>query len=88
VVAVVDGIEIKGRNWSRRLTAFLHRGRFPRTLPPAEKARGYRMILEEMIKELVEKRAAEMKVTDEEVTGRSRNSRKPRLEADVKKQIG
>lgn len=69
VVAVVEGAEIKGPELEKTFTGFLASRQIPAdALPPAERARGYQMILEEMIKEkLVEKRSATVKVTDEEV---------------------
>lgn len=69
VVAVVEGVEIKGSELEKTFTGFLASRQIPSdALPPAERARGYQMILEEMIKEkLVEKRSAAVKVTDEEV---------------------
>jgi parvulin-like peptidyl-prolyl isomerase len=70
VVAVVEGAEIKGQELEKAFNGFLASRQIPAdALPPAERARGYQMILDEMIKEkLVEKRAADVKVTDEEVT--------------------
>jgi peptidyl-prolyl cis-trans isomerase C len=69
VVAVVEGVEIKGPELEKNFNGFLASRQIPAdALPPAERARGYQMILEEMIKEkLVEKRSAAVKVTDEEV---------------------
>ncbi len=70
VVAVVEGAEIKGPELEKTFTGFLASRQIPAdALPAAERARGYSMILEEMIKEkLVEKRSAAVKVTEEEVT--------------------
>jgi parvulin-like peptidyl-prolyl isomerase len=90
VVAVVDGVEIKGPELEQTFNGFLASRQIPAdALPPAEKARGYRMILEEMIKEkLIEKRAADTKVTDEEVTETFKKfTASLGSEADVKKQI-
>jgi parvulin-like peptidyl-prolyl isomerase len=70
VVAVVEGAEIKGAELEKTFNGFMTSKQIPAdALPPAERARGYRMVLEEMIKEkLIEKRAAAVKVTDDEVT--------------------
>jgi len=70
VVAVVEGADIKGDELEKNFNGFLASRQIPGdALPPADRARGYRMILEEMIKEkLIEKRASATKVTDEEVT--------------------
>ncbi len=70
VVAVVEGVEIKGPELEQTFSGFLASRQIPPdALPPAEKARGYRAILEEMIKEkLIEKRSGDVKVTDAEVT--------------------
>lgn len=70
VVAVVEGVEIKGPELEKTFTGFLASRQIPAdALPPAERARGYQMILDEMIKEkLIEKRSAAVKVTDEQVT--------------------
>lgn len=90
MVAVVDGIEIKGPELEQTFNGFLASRQIPAdALPPAEKARGYRMILDEMIKEkLIEKRAADTKVTDEEVTETFKKfTANLGSEADVKKQI-
>jgi peptidyl-prolyl cis-trans isomerase C len=90
VVAVVDGVEIKGPELEQTFNGFLASRQIPAdALPPAEKARGYRMILEEMIKEkLIEKRAADTKVTDEEVTDTFKKfTANIGSEEEVKKQI-
>ncbi len=70
VVALVEGAEIKGAELEKNFNGFLASRQIPEdALPPAERSRGYQMILEEMIKEkLIAKRAAAIKVTDEEVT--------------------
>ena len=72
VVAVVEGLEIKGADLEKTFTGFLASRQIPsEQLPPAERARGYRMVLEEMITEkLVAKRASAstVKVSDNEVT--------------------
>ncbi|MEA3210542.1 MAG: peptidyl-prolyl cis-trans isomerase [Chthoniobacter sp.] len=69
VVAVVEGVEIKGPELEKTFVGFLASRQIPGdALPAPERARGYRMILEEMIKEkLVETRAAAVKVSEEEV---------------------
>jgi parvulin-like peptidyl-prolyl isomerase len=70
VVAVVEGIEIKGDELEKNSTAFLASRQIPAdALPPAEHAQVYQMVLDEMIKEkLIEKRAVAVKVSDDEVT--------------------
>ncbi len=69
VVAVVEGADIKSEDLEKNFAGFLASRQIPsEALPPAERSRGYRMILEEMIKEkLIEQRAKEIKITDEEV---------------------
>ena len=63
-------MEIKGPELEETFNGFLASRQIPAgQLPAAEKAQGYRMILDEMIKEkLISKRAAGVKVTDEQVT--------------------
>ena len=90
VVAVVEGAEIKGPELEKTFTGFLASRQIPAdALPPAERARGYQMILEEMIKEkLIEKRSATVKVTDEEVTDTFKKfTAKLGPDEEVKKQI-
>jgi peptidyl-prolyl cis-trans isomerase C len=86
VVAVVEGTEIAGAELEKNLNSYLASRQIPPDqLPAAEKARGYRLILEEMIKEkLIGKRAAEIKVSDAEV-GETLN--KLGAEEDIKQQI-
>jgi peptidyl-prolyl cis-trans isomerase C len=69
VVAVVEGTEIKGPELEKNFTGFLASRQIPiDQLGAPEKARGYRMILDEMIKEkLIDKRSADIKITDDEV---------------------
>ena len=90
VVAVVEGAEIKGAELEKNFNGFLASRQIPGdALPPAERARGYQMILEEMIKEkLIEKRAAAIKVADEEVTETFKKfTASLGAEEEVKKQI-
>ncbi len=90
VVAVVEGAEIKGADLEKNFNGFLTSRQIPAdALPAAERARGYAMILEEMIKEkLIEKRAAAVKVTDEEVTETFKKfTANLGSEEEVKKQI-
>lgn len=90
VVAVVEGKEIRSAELEKSFNGFLNSRQIPvDQLPPAEKARGYRMILEEMIKEkLIDARSKDVKVTDQEVADTFKkftSSLGP--EAEVKKQI-
>lgn len=90
VVAVVEGEEIKKEELEKTFGGFLQaRQMTPEALPPGEKARGYWMILEEMIKEkLVEQRSSAIKVTDEEVTETFKKfTAKMGSEEDIQKQI-
>lgn len=90
VVAVVEGVEIKGPELEKTFNGFLASRQIPvDALPAAEKARGYRMILDEMIKEkLIEKRAAEVKVSDDEVNETFKKvTANIGSEAEIKKQI-
>ncbi|HYR59067.1 MAG TPA: peptidylprolyl isomerase [Chthoniobacteraceae bacterium] len=90
VVAVVEGAEIKGAELEKNFNGFLASRQIPAdALPAAERARGYRMILEEMIAEkLVEKRASKIKVSDEEVSDTFKKvTANLGPEEEVKKQI-
>lgn len=86
VVAVVEGAEIEGAELEKNLTTYLASRNIPvDELPPAERARGYKLILEEMIKEkLVGKRAAEIKVADEEI---AETLKKLGAEEEIKAQV-
>jgi peptidyl-prolyl cis-trans isomerase C len=68
-VAVVEGTEIKKEELEKAFAAVLAAQGIPAgQLPEAQKAQGYRMILDDLILEkLVTKRAADAKVTDEEI---------------------
>jgi peptidyl-prolyl cis-trans isomerase C len=68
-VAVVEGAEIKREELERAFTNVLAAQGIPAgQLPEAQKAQGYRMILEDLVVEkLVSKRAEKAAVTDEEV---------------------
>lgn len=90
VVAVVEGAEIKGSELEKNFDGFLASRQIPGdALPPAERSRGYHMILDEMIKEkLIEKRASAIKVSDEEVADTFKKfTATMGSEEDVKKQI-
>ncbi len=68
-VAVVEGVEIKKADLEQAFARMLGAQGIPADqLPPEQRIQGYHMILDDMIIEkLVTKRAAETKVTDEEV---------------------
>ena len=68
-VAVVEGVEIKKAELDDALTAVLGQsGRSPGELPAEQKSGAYRMILDDMIVDkLLSKRAADVKVPDEDV---------------------
>ena len=70
-VAVVEGMEIKQADLDKALTGVLaQQGKSLAEIPPEQKPQLYQMILDDMIVEkIVTKRAAETKVTDEEVAG-------------------
>ncbi len=69
-VAVVEGTPIKKEELQKAFDAVLAQQGIPAgQLPEEQKAMGYRMILDDLILEkLVTKRAADVKVADEEVT--------------------
>lgn len=72
VVALVEGQEIKKQELEQAFTAVLAgQGIKPDQLPAAQKADGYRMILDELIvSRLLSKRSADVEVKEEQVTAR------------------
>ena len=71
-VAVVDGVEIKKADLEQAFTRMLAAQGIPADkLPDEQRIQGYRMILDDMIIEkIVTKKAANTKVTDEEVAAK------------------
>jgi hypothetical protein len=69
-VAVVEGMEIKKADLDRALDAALGQsGRTAADVPAEQKIGAYRMVLDDLIVEkLIDKRAADYKISDEEVT--------------------
>ena len=89
-VAVVEGAEIKIADLEKAFARMLSAQGIPADqLPPEQRIQGYHMILDDMIIEkLVTKRAAETKVTDEEVTAKMEGFKtKFGSEAALKEQI-
>lgn len=90
VVAKVEGEDIAGAELEKNFQGFISSRQIPaEALGPVERARGYRMILDEMIKEkLIEKRSAGVKITDEQVTETFKKfTANLGSEEEVKKQI-
>ncbi len=71
-VAVVEGAEIKKADLDKALARVLQQQGIPADkMPEEQKIQGYRMVLDDLIIEkLVTKRAADTKVTDEEVAAK------------------
>jgi peptidyl-prolyl cis-trans isomerase C len=89
-VAIVEGDPIKKADLEAAFKNMLAARKMPPdSLPEAQKAQGYRMVLDDMILEkLVMKRAAETKVTDEEVNAQfERIKTNFGSEEELKKQI-
>lgn len=72
VVALVEGQEIKKQELEQAFTAVLAgQGIKPDQLPAAQKADGYKMILDELIvSKLLSKRSADVEVKEDQVTAR------------------
>jgi parvulin-like peptidyl-prolyl isomerase len=89
-VAVVEGVPIKKADLEAAFKNMLAAQRIPaESIPEAQRAQGYRMILDDMILEkLVMKRAAETKVTDEEVAAQFEKIKKNfGSDEELKKQV-
>jgi parvulin-like peptidyl-prolyl isomerase len=90
LVAVVEGVEIKKAELDKALSSVLAQsGRSSADIPDEEKSGAYRMILDDLITEkLITKRAADVKVNDEEVEATfQRYTANFGSEEEIKKQI-
>jgi parvulin-like peptidyl-prolyl isomerase len=88
-VAVVEGIEIKKADLDKALNAALAQsGRTAADVPAEQKVGAYRMVLDDLIVEkLIDKRAADYKISDEEVTATFKRFTGGAPEEQVKAQI-
>ncbi|HEX8312073.1 MAG TPA: peptidylprolyl isomerase [Chthoniobacteraceae bacterium] len=88
-VAVVEGAEIKKADLDAALTAALAQGgRSAADIPPEQKLGAYNMVLEDLIAEkLINKRSADIQITDDEVTATLKRFTGGAPDEQVKEQI-
>jgi parvulin-like peptidyl-prolyl isomerase len=88
-VAVVEGVEIKKADLDKALnSALAQSGRSAADIPPEQKAGAYRMVLDDLIVEkLVDKRSADLQISDEEVAATLKRFTGGAPDEEVKKQI-